>query len=81
MTSDAARYPNPHPVPAASRLISKLRNHGLADLVDAQTAVDIDVAARFTIGEHLCRCDQGEGPSHVVGDNCPTGHRFHPSRE
>ncbi|RNL77728.1 hypothetical protein [Nocardioides marmorisolisilvae] len=66
-----------HPVPAASRLLAGLNSHGLGSLVDARTAADIDVAARFVIRQFTCACDL-EPQTHIVGEDCPP-HPMHPS--
>ena len=67
----------PHPVPAASRLLSRLSRHGLAAAVDDQTAADIEATARFAIKQHTCSCDI-EDQTHIVGGGCPP-HPFHPA--
>lgn len=68
--------PRPHPVPAASRLLSRLSRHGLAEVVDDQTAADIEAAARFAIKQYTCGCAV-EDQTHIVGDACPP-HPLHP---
>lgn len=67
-TSNEIKRPNP--VAAASRLLAGFSRHGLAELVGPKIAADIEVVARFTIGQHLCSCDIEE-QTHVAYDNCP----------
>jgi hypothetical protein len=60
----------PHPVAAASRLLAGFAQHDLAELVGPKIAMDIEVAARFTIRQHQCSCAIEE-QTHVAYDNCP----------
>lgn len=64
------------PVTAASRLLAQLSRHGLRELLDEQTAMDLEVVAGFTIQQHVCACARDER-SHLVGDDCPP-HPLHP---